>query len=97
MEYGFAFFPGQGAQHSGMGRDLYENNAAAKEIFDRASAVAQTDVRELCFESTQEELNRTVHSQIAIFTHSFAHMQHCLTQVFASVHVQASLLENIPP
>lgn len=72
MEYGFAFFPGQGAQHSGMGRDLYENNAAAKEIFDRASAVAQTDVRELCFESTQEELNRTVHSQIAIFTHSFA-------------------------
>lgn len=72
MEYGFAFFPGQGAQHPGMGKDLYENNAAAKEIFDRASAVAETDVAKLCFESTQEELNRTVHSQIAIFTHSLA-------------------------
>lgn len=72
MEYGFAFFPGQGAQHPGMGKDLYENNAAAKEIFDRACAVAETDVRALCFESTQEELNRTVHSQIAIFTHSLA-------------------------
>ncbi|MBS5143981.1 MAG: ACP S-malonyltransferase [Butyricicoccus pullicaecorum] len=72
MEYGFAFFPGQGAQHPAMGKDLYENNAAAKEIFDRACTVAQTDVRALCFESTQEELNRTVHSQIAIFTHSFA-------------------------
>lgn len=72
MEYGFAFFPGQGAQHPGMGQDLYENNRAARDIFDRASAVAGTDVAKLCFESTQEELNRTVHSQIAIFTHSLA-------------------------
>ena len=97
MEYGFAFFPGQGAQHSGMGRDLYENNAAAKEIFDRASAVAQTDVRELCFESTQEELNRTVHSQIAIFTHSFATYAALLDAGVRFRCMQASLLENIPP
>ncbi len=72
MEYGFALFPGQGSQHPQMGKDLYENNTAAKEIFDRASAVAEMDVAKLCFESTQEELNRTVHSQIAIFTHSLA-------------------------
>ncbi len=72
MNYGFAFFPGQGAQHPGMGKDLYENNAAARAIFDRASAVAEMDVAKLCFDSTQEELSRTVHSQIAIFTHSLA-------------------------
>ena len=72
MEYGFAFFPGQGAQHTQMGQALYESSAVAKEIFDRASSVAELDVAKLCFESSQEELNRTVNSQIAIFTHSLA-------------------------
>lgn len=72
MEYGFAFFPGQGAQHPQMGQSLYENSAPARAVFDRASSVAGLDVAKLCFEGTQEELNRTVNSQIAIFTHSLA-------------------------
>lgn len=72
MEYGFAFFPGQGAQHTGMGKELYEASAAAKAVFDQASEVAGTDVAALCFTGEQAELNRTVNSQIAIFTHSLA-------------------------
>lgn len=72
MEYGFAFFPGQGAQHPQMGQALYESSPTARGIFDRASSVAGLDVAKLCFEGTQEELNRTVNSQIAIFTHSLA-------------------------
>lgn len=72
MEYGFAFFPGQGAQHTGMGRELYEASAAAKAVFDQASEVAGIDVAALCFTGEQAELNRTVNSQIAIFTHSLA-------------------------
>ncbi|MGM9613299.1 MAG: ACP S-malonyltransferase [Butyricicoccus sp.] len=72
MTYGFALFPGQGAQHPGMGQSLYEGSAAAREVFACASDVAGLDVAKLCFEGTQEELSRTVNSQIAIFTHSMA-------------------------
>lgn len=72
MTYGFALFPGQGAQHPGMGQSLYEGSEAAREVFTCASDVAGLDVAKLCFEGTQEELSRTVNSQIAIFTHSMA-------------------------
>ena len=72
MEYGFAFFPGQGAQAPGMGRDLYENSQAAKLVFEEASEGAGLDVAKLCFDSDKETLSRTENSQIAIFTHSMA-------------------------
>lgn len=44
MTYGFALFPGQGAQHPGMGQSLYEGSAAAREVFACASDVAGLDV-----------------------------------------------------
>ena len=72
MEYGFAFFPGQGAQAPGMGKDLYENSQAAKLVFEEASDGAGLDVKKLCFDSDKETLSRTENSQIAIFTHSMA-------------------------
>ena len=72
MEYGFAFFPGQGAQAPGMGKDLYENSKAARLVFEEASDGAGIDVAKLCFESDKETLSRTENSQIAIFTHSMA-------------------------
>lgn len=72
MNYGFAFFPGQGAQAPGMGKDLFENSTAAKRIFEEASDGAGIDVAALCFESDKETLSRTENSQIAIFTHSVA-------------------------
>ena len=72
MEYGFAFFPGQGAQAPGMGKDLYENSQAARLVFEEASDGAGIDVAKLCFDSDKETLSRTENSQIAIFTHSMA-------------------------
>ena len=72
MNYGFAFFPGQGAQAPGMGKDLYENSQAAKLVFEEASEGAGLDVAKLCFESDKATLSRTENSQIAIFTHSMA-------------------------
>ena len=56
MDYGFAFFPGQGAQAPGMGKDLYENSQAAKLVFEEASEGAGLDVAKLCFDSDKETL-----------------------------------------
>lgn len=69
-----AFFPGQGAQHPGMGQSVYENSPAAKQIFTCASDIAGESISALCFDSSKEELSRTVNSQIAIFTCSMALM-----------------------
>ncbi len=65
-------FPGQGAQTVGMGKDLYENFPAAKEIFDKANDILKFDIKKLCFEGPQEELSTTRNSQPAILVASVA-------------------------
>ncbi|MDO8568289.1 MAG: ACP S-malonyltransferase, partial [Dehalococcoidales bacterium] len=65
-------FPGQGAQSVGMGRDLYDNFASARAIFDRADEVLKFPLSKLCFEGPEEELRRTVNAQPALVTASFA-------------------------
>ncbi|MGQ9557991.1 MAG: ACP S-malonyltransferase [Desulfurispora sp.] len=65
-------FPGQGAQYVGMGRDIYEHSAAAREVFDRAAAVLPFDLRELCFNGPEEKLKQTMYAQPAILTVSIA-------------------------
>lgn len=60
-------FAGQGAQYSGMGRDLYQYNAAARAVFNLAEQV-RPDLCELCFEGTAEQLRQTENAQPAIFT-----------------------------
>lgn len=69
------FFPGQGAQHPGMGQSVYQASEGAKRIFDLASEAAGQSMTKLCFESTKEQLTRTVNSQIAIFTCSLATLE----------------------
>ena len=88
MEYGFAFFPGQGAQAPGMGKDLYENSQAARLVFEEASYGAGMDVAKLCFDSDKDTLSRTENSQIAIFTHSMAALA-ALTEAGVSFHAAA--------
>ena len=51
-------FPGQGAQAVSMGRDLYENSQAAKEVFETANKVLNKDIKKLCFEGPEEDLNK---------------------------------------
>lgn len=63
-------FPGQGAQFPGMGKDLYENNAEAKTLFDKADEVLGFSLSKIMFEGTAEELKETKVTQPAIFTMS---------------------------
>ncbi len=65
-------FPGQGAQVVGMGKDIYEKYDEAKKIYDEASRISGIDVKKLCFEGPEEELNKTENTQIAILTTSLA-------------------------
>ena len=59
-------FSGQGAQKPGMGKSLYEGDSAAKAIFDKAESVFP-GIKELCFEASQEELNKTENTQPCTF------------------------------
>jgi [acyl-carrier-protein] S-malonyltransferase len=63
-------FPGQGAQYPGMGKDLYTNYPAAKELFDLADQVLGFSLSNIMFEGTAEELKETKVTQPAIFTMS---------------------------
>ena len=63
-------FPGQGAQFVGMGKDLYESNAKAKELFDKANEILGYRITDLMFEGTDEDLKQTKVTQPAVFLHS---------------------------
>lgn len=63
-------FPGQGAQFSGMGKDLYEKSDLAKSLFAQANDILGFDIQKIMFEGTDEELKQTKVTQPAIFLHS---------------------------
>lgn len=63
-------FPGQGAQFSGMGKDLYDNSDKAKQLFNKANDILGFDITKIMFEGSDEELKQTKVTQPAIFLHS---------------------------
>lgn len=63
-------FPGQGAQFVGMGKDLYESNAKAKELFDKANEILGYSITDIMFNGTDEDLKQTKVTQPAVFLHS---------------------------
>ncbi|MDC3388640.1 ACP S-malonyltransferase [Flavobacteriaceae bacterium] len=63
-------FPGQGAQFSGMGLDLYENSSEAQELFEKANKILGFRITDIMFEGTAEQLKETKVTQPAIFLHS---------------------------
>jgi [acyl-carrier-protein] S-malonyltransferase len=63
-------FPGQGAQFSGMGKDLYDNSATARDMFSLANNILGFDIQKIMFEGSDEELKQTKVTQPAIFLHS---------------------------
>ena len=63
-------FPGQGAQFSGMGLDLYENSTLAQELFERANDILGFNITDIMFEGSAEDLKETQVTQPAIFLHS---------------------------
>ncbi len=63
-------FPGQGSQFSGMGKNLYDSNEAAKALFEKANEIVGFRISDIMFEGTDEKLKQTNVTQPAIFIHS---------------------------
>lgn len=63
-------FPGQGAQFTGMGKDLYESSPLAKELFEKANEILGFRITDIMFEGTAEQLKETKVTQPAVFLHS---------------------------
>ncbi|WP_370749221.1 ACP S-malonyltransferase [Eubacterium sp.] len=61
-------FSGQGAQYTGMGKELCERYSESNAIFEYASSVLGKDMKELCFNGSQRELSKTINTQVAMFT-----------------------------
>lgn len=65
-------FPGQGAQYTGMGKDLYDNNAEVRTMMERANEILGFRLTDIMFEGSAEELRQTKVTQPAVFLHSVA-------------------------
>lgn len=68
----FYVFPGQGAQYTGMGKDLYDNNSEVRAMMERANEILGFRLTDIMFEGTAEELKQTKVTQPAVFLHSVA-------------------------
>jgi [acyl-carrier-protein] S-malonyltransferase len=84
-------FPGQGSQYSGMGKDLADNFAVAKQVFEEANDTLGFDLAELCFSGSEDDLKLTANTQPAILTTSIAALRVLqqetdLTPAFAAGH-----------
>lgn len=87
-------FPGQGSQFVGMGKDLYDNNEKAKELFEKANEILGFRITDIVFEGTDEELTQTKVTQPAVFLHSVISAL-CLGDEFAPTMVAGHSLGEL--
>ena len=85
-------FPGQGSQYPGMAKDLYESNAVAREMFEKANDILGFRITDIMFEGTAEELKQTKVTQPAIFLHSVV-LARCLPEFWPDMVAGHSLGE----
>lgn len=65
-------FPGQGSQSVGMCKDIYDKYKEARDVYDKSSKILNRNIANLCFNSSQEELNNTINTQVAVLVSSLA-------------------------
>ena len=87
-------FPGQGSQFVGMGKDLYDNNEKAKELFEKANEILGFRITDIMFEGTDEELTQTKVTQPTVFLHSVISAL-CLGDEFAPTMVAGHSLGEL--
>ena len=87
-------FPGQGSQFVGMGKNLYDNNEKAKELFEKANEILGFRITDIMFEGTDEELTQTKVTQPAVFLHSVISAL-CLGEDFAPAMVAGHSLGEL--
>ncbi|KAA5806114.1 ACP S-malonyltransferase [Thermoanaerobacterium thermosaccharolyticum] len=83
-------YPGQGAQYTGMGKEIYDNFSEAREVFEEANDSLGYDIAKLCFEGPDEELMKTENTQPAILTVSIA-----LTKVLSNKGIKADVTAGL--
>lgn len=89
-------FPGQGAQFIGMGKDICEKYEEANKVYEEASKILGINVKKMCFEGTEEELNKTQNTQIGIAVTSLAILEVLKSKgVKADISVGLSLGEYV--